>query len=136
MASKSTGVLAISVEKASEKLNLSPLRSENRYSNSIRVAYLPWGYLVRKAIASYLDIDFSELSVGFYITPQTKQAEVFFVEKLENGAGYCNYLSGRKYPDVPFKAIIELLLPNGDIYKHLVSEEHSRECTSSCYDYS
>lgn len=134
VASKSTGVLTISVEKASDKLNLSPLRSENRYSNSIRAAYLSWGYLVRKAIASYLDIDSSELSVGFYITPQTKQAEVFFVEKLENGAGYCNYLSGRKYPDVPFKAIIDPLLPNGDIYKHLVSEEHSRECTSSCYD--
>lgn len=134
VASKSTGVLAISVEKSSEKLNLSPLRSENKFSNSVRAAYLSWGYLVRKAIASYLDIDSSELSVGFYITPKTKQAEVFFVEKLENGAGYCNYLSGRKYPDVPLKAIIEPLLPNGDIYEHLVSEEHSMECTSSCYD--
>lgn len=134
VASKSTGVLTLSVDKVSESLNLSPLRSRNRYSHTIRSAFISWGYLVRKAVASYLDIDSSELSVGFYITPQTKQAEVFFVERLENGAGYCNYLSGRKYPDVPQKAIINPLLPGGDIYSHLVSEDHANECATSCYD--
>lgn len=134
VASKSTGVLTLSVDKVTDSLNLSPLRSRNRYSHTIRSAFISWGYLVRKAVASYLDIDSSELSVGFYITPQTKQAEVFFVERLENGAGYCNYLSGRKYPDVPQKAIIDPLLPGGDIYAHLVSEDHANECATSCYD--
>ena len=134
VASKSTGVLTLSVDQFSDNLNLSPLKSRNRYSHTIRSAFISWGYLVRKAVASYLDIDSSELSVGFYITPQTKQAEVFFVERLENGAGYCNYLSGRKYPDVPQKAIINPLLPGGDIYEHLVSEEHASECATSCYD--
>lgn len=134
VASKSTGVLTLSVDQFSDNLNLSPLKSRNRYSHTIRSAFISWGYLVRKAVASYLDIDSSELSVGFYITPQTKQAEVFFVERLENGAGYCNYLSGRKYPDVPLKAIINPLLPGGDIYEHLVSEEHANECATSCYD--
>lgn len=134
VASKSTGVLTLSIDKASYNLNLSPLRSRNKYSHNVRSAFLSWGYLVRKAVASYLDIDSSELSVGFYITPQTKQAEVFFVEKLENGAGYCNYLSGRRYKDVPLKAIISPLLPGGDIYEHLVSEDHLKECASSCYD--
>ena len=41
---------------------------------------------------------------------------MFFVEKLESGAGYCNYLSGRRYSDVPLKAIIEPLVKGGDIY--------------------
>ena len=89
---------------------------------------------MRKAVASYLDIDSSELSVGYYITPGTKKAEVFFVEKLENGAGYCNFLSGRRYPNVPQKAIIDPLLPGGDIYEQLVSDEHASECSTSCYD--
>ena len=134
VASKSTGVLTLSVDTAPEYLNLSPLRTRNMNSHAVRSAYLSWGYLVRKAVASYLDIDSSELNVGFYITPKTKQAEVFFVERLENGAGYCNYLSGRKFPDVPLKAIIKPLLPGGDIYEHLISDDHANECTTSCYD--
>jgi Lhr-like helicase len=134
VASKSTGVLTLSVTKVPSVLNLSPLRSQNEYSHFIRSAFISWGYLVRKAVASYLDIDSSELSVGYYITPGTKKAEVFFVEKLENGAGYCNFLSGRRYPDVPQKAIIDPLLPGGNIYEHLVSDEHANECSTSCYD--
>ena len=87
VASKSTGVLSLSITQVPSMLNLSPLRSQNEYSHFIRSAFISWGYLVRKAVASYLDIDSSELSVGYYITPKTKRAEVFFVEKLENGAG-------------------------------------------------
>ena len=149
VASKTTGVLTLSVTQAPGMLNLSPLRSQNEYSHFIRSAFISWGYLVRKAVASYLDIDSSELNVGYYITPGTKKAEVFFVEKLENGAGYCNYFNGspyvencngtyafkgRRYPDVPQKAILDPLLPGGDIYEHLVSDEHSSECSTSCYD--
>lgn len=134
VASKSTGVLTLSLTQVPSALNLSPLRSQNEYSHFIRSAFMSWGYLVRKAVASYLDIDSSELSVGYYITPGTQKAEVFFVEKLENGAGYCNYLSGRRYANVPQKAIIDPLLPGGDIYEHLVSTEHASECSSSCYD--
>jgi len=134
VASKSTGVLTLTIKNTPEGLNLSPLHSLNRNSHYIRSAFISWGYLVRKGVASYLDIDSSELSVGFYITPITRQAEVFFVEKLENGAGYCNYLSGRRYPEVPDEAILDPLLPGGDIYGHLVSEEHASECASSCYD--
>lgn len=134
VASKSTGVLTLSVTQVPSKLNMSPLRSRNDYSHLIRSAFISWGYLVRKAVASYLDIDSSELSVGYYITPGTKKAEVFFVEKLENGAGYCNFLSGRRYPNVPQKAILDPLLPGGDIYEQLVSDEHASECSTSCYD--
>lgn len=134
VSSKMTGVLTLAIDEVSPNLNLSPLHTHNSNSRLIRSAYMSWGYLVRKAIASYLDIDSSELSVGFYISPMTQKAEIFFVEKLENGAGYCNFLSGRKYKEIPKKAIIDPLNLGGDIYEQLVSEEHAGECASSCYD--
>ena len=134
VSSKTTGVLTLSIAKVSDDLCLSPLNSENSNSHAVRAAFLSWGYLVRKSVSYFLDIDSSELTVGFYITPQTKKAEIFFVEQLENGAGYCNYLSGRRYKDVPLKAIIMPLVENGEIYNSLTSNNHQEGCTSSCYD--
>lgn len=134
VSSKSTGILTLSVNQATDNLCLSPLNDENPNSFAVRAAFISWGYLIRKAVASYLDIDSSELSVGFYITPADKKAEVFFVEKLENGAGYCNYLSGRRYANVPYEAIIKPLLPGGETYEQLVSDNHKDGCSSSCYD--
>ena len=134
VSSKTTGVLTLSIAKVSDDICLSPLNSENPNSHAVRAAFLSWGYLVRKSVSYFLDIDSSELTVGFYITPQTKKAEIFFVEQLENGAGYCNYLSGRRYKDVPLKAIITPLIEDGEIYNLLTSNNHQEGCTSSCYD--
>lgn len=134
VASKTTGVLTLSVDKTSKNVNLSPIFATNVNSYAVRAAFLSWGYLARKAISSYLDIDSSELNVGFYIVPHTKKAEIFFVENLENGAGYCNFLSGRRYTNVPMEAIVTPLAEGGEIYNQLTSEEHQSGCTSSCYD--
>ena len=134
VSSKNTGVLTLSIAMIPDSICLSPLNNENSNSHAVRAAFLSWGYLVRKSISYFLDIDSSELNVGFYISPQTKKAEIFFVEQLENGAGYCNYLSGRRYKDIPFKAIIMPLIENGVIYKHLTSCNHQEGCISSCYD--
>lgn len=134
VSSKTTGVLTLSISEIPEDLNLSPLNRENVNSHAVRAAFLSWGYLVRKSVSHYLDIDSSELTVGFYITPQTKKAEIFFVEQLENGAGYCNYLSGRRYKNIPKKAIIQPLIEKGEIFKKLTSHDHENGCTSSCYD--
>ena len=135
VSTKTTGVLALSIIDCPEMLNLSPLVRDNpKNSAAIRSGYLSWGYLTRKAISDYLDIDTTELSVGFNITPQEKHAETFFVEKLENGAGYCNYLSGREYPNVPYEAFIKPLIKGGSLYDHLVNSNHGKDCISSCYD--
>lgn len=134
VATKTTGVLTLSVDKVSPSICLSPIIEENPNSYAVRASFLSWGYLVRKAISSYLDIDSSELNIGFYIVPQTKKAEIFIVENLENGAGYCNYLSGRRYKNVPMEAIIEPLSEGGEIYNQLTKHEHLFGCTSSCYD--
>lgn len=132
--SKTTGILTLSIAKVREDICLSPVINDNAYSYAVRAAFLSWGYLVRKAISSYLDIDSSELNVGFYIVPSTKRAEVFLVEKLENGAGYCNYLSGKKYHEVPELAIVNPLIEGGATYEQLTSKNHEDGCTSSCYD--
>lgn len=134
VSSKSTGVLTLTIANIPDNICLSPIREQNINNFAVRAAFLSWGYLVRKAISSYLDIDTSELNVGFYISPLTQKAEVFFVEKLENGAGYCNYLSGRRYPNIPKEAIIRPLIKGGNIYEQLVSDDHRHGCTSSCYD--
>ena len=135
VSTKTTGVLALSIIDCPEMLNLSPLVKDNPHNyNAIRSGFLSWGYLTRKAISDFLDIDSSELAVGFNITPQEKRAETFFVEKLENGAGYCNYLSGREYPNVPYDAFIKPLIKGGTLYNHLVKSDHGKDCLSSCYD--
>ena len=133
VSSKTTGVLTISIQQVREDLCLSPIVN-GELNFAVKAAFLSWGYLVRKAVASYLDIDSSELNVGFYIAPGGQKAEAFFVESLENGAGYCNYLSGRKYPKVPYQAIISPLIEGGEVYEQLTSKEHEEGCTSSCYD--
>ena len=56
------------------------------------------------------------------------------MEQLENGAGYCNYLSGRRYSDVPLNAILLPLIKGGTIYEQLLKDDHKHGCTSSCYD--
>lgn len=134
VSSKSTGVLAMSIKEVRDDISLDPVKEHNPNSHAVRAAFLSWGYLVRKSISSYLDIDASELNVGYFISPATHKAEVFFVEKLENGAGYCNFLSGRRYKEIPLKAIVEPLTKSGTIYSFLCDEKHMNECTSSCYD--
>lgn len=134
VSSKSTGVLTISIKNVPEDICLDPIRENNANSHAVRAAFLSWGYLMRKSISSYLDIDASELTVGYFISPATHKAEVFFVEKLENGAGYCNFLSGRRYADIPLKAIVKPLTKGGAIYELLCEDKHMNECTSSCYD--
>lgn len=134
VSSKTTGVLTLTVDMIPDYICLNPINQLNPNSYAVRAAFLSWGFLVRKAISSYLDIDSSELTVGYYISPKNQLAEIFFVEKLENGAGYCNYLSGRKYTDIPLKAILSPLIEGGNIYEQLTSSTHSNDCISSCYD--
>lgn len=130
--SKTTGVLTLSILDTPETVCLDSLSNNNWYA--IKAAFLSWGYLVRRAVASYLDIETSELSVGFHISTITHKPEVFIVERLENGSGYCNYLSGKKYKEVPYEAIIEPLIKGGSLYNILCDSSHQKNCTSSCYD--
>ena len=134
VSSKTTGVMAISLENIDENINIDPIDNDN--SHAVKAAFLSWGYLVRRSIASFLDIDAQELSVGFNIYGRSSAPEVFFVEKLDNGAGYCNYLTNCNYlksGDIVNNAIIEPLVEGGQEYDRLTTKDHLR-CSSSCYD--
>jgi DEAD/DEAH box helicase domain-containing protein len=135
IASKTTGILTAALDinnlLNNEKLDLNPLNHNKFYT--IKAAYLSWGYLMRKAACDYMDIESSELDLGFHIT-KNKHGEIFFAEKLENGSGYCNYLSGRIYPEIPREALVIPITKEGDLYKMLVDENHSQNCDSSCYE--
>ena len=131
--SKSTGILTIAFEHEPNGICLNPL-TENKNYYAVKAAFLSWGYLVRRSVAGYLDIDTSELSIGYHISSITHKPEIFIVERLENGSGYCNYLSGRKYANVPLEAIVAPLIKDGTIYNLLCASSHMSNCTSSCYD--
>lgn len=131
--SKSTGVMTLTFTDIPESICLNPL-VENKNYYAVRAAFLSWGYLLRRSVASYLDIDASELSIGYHVSSITHKPEIFIVERLENGSGYCNFLSGRKYKNVPFEAIIKPLIEGGTLYKFLCSPSHLENCMSSCYD--
>ena len=134
IASKTTGVLTANIKAKNDKLDLSPLHSNQKNNQAIQGAFISWGYLLQKAVCDFLDIETNEIEVGFHINKE-QSGEVFLVERLENGAGYCNYLSGRIHKDVPYKALIEPFLPESKLYKFLTdSEKHLSQCTSSCYD--
>ena len=132
--SKNTGVLTLSVNSVSSELCLDPVESDCFFE--IKAAFLSWGYLIRRSVSSYLDIEADEINVGYNIHNDGSRhmPEIFLVERLENGAGYCNYLSGRRYSKVPFEAIVEPVVEGGALYKELVAPNHSLECIGSCYD--
>lgn len=131
--SKSTGVMTLTFTDIPKSVSLNPL-VENKNYYAVRAAFLSWGYLLRRSIASYLDIDTAELNIGYNVSSITHKPEIFIVERLENGSGYCNFLSGRKYRNVPFEAIVKPLIEGGELYEFLCSPSHLGNCMSSCYD--
>jgi DEAD/DEAH box helicase domain-containing protein len=134
IASKTTGVLTANIKSINEKLDLSVLPNNEKNYQAIQAAYISWGYLLQKAVCDFLDIETNEIEVGFRINKESK-GEVFIVERLENGAGYCNYLSGRIYKEVPYKALIEPFMKESKFFKFLTDpDNHLIQCSSSCYD--
>jgi Lhr-like helicase len=132
IASKTTGVLALGLKYTRFEVDLDPLRDDFT-GDLVKAAFRSWGYLLRKAICSYLEIEANEIDVGFHVN-EGKEGEVFLVERLENGAGYCTHLSGIRDINIPNEALIKPLLIGGEIYNLLNSEKHGSECSHSCYD--
>lgn len=133
VSSKTTGVLTLTLDNLTDNINISPIENDN--AHAVKAAFLSWGYLIRRSISTTLDIDSNELSVGYNIDAITNKPEVFLVEKLDNGAGYCNYLSNldNKNPEIPQNSMLLPLVENGTEYKRLVFTSHLN-CNSSCYD--
>ncbi|MBA4411163.1 MAG: hypothetical protein C0397_17315 [Odoribacter sp.] len=132
IASKTTGILTASINATNASINISPLK-DNPNNLAVQSAFISWGFLIRMSVCDLLDIESNEVIVDFRIN--NGKGEIYIVESLENGAGYCNYLSGRIHDNVPEDALIKPLLEGGTIYKDfLLKEKHLAECNSSCYD--
>lgn len=135
LVSKVTGVLQISINQTNPNINIVPNFSDFDQKECLRGAFLSWAFLLRTSITDYLEIDTKELIADCYFTMDDEKAipAIFFTEKLANGAGYVSRiceLSSEKQKEI----LLKPLLPNGDIYKHLVSENHMENCDASCYD--
>lgn len=133
IASKTTGVLTVRINNHSSKLNLNSLPENSDNYREVRAAFISWGYLLQRAICDFLDIENSEIEVGFQVNEQ-KSGEIFFVERLENGAGYCSYLSGQIDKTIPSQALISPFTKGERLYDFYTSDEHQKNCQSSCYD--
>jgi DEAD/DEAH box helicase domain-containing protein len=131
---KCTELLHLRLRRWPEGLDLSPLGGPA--SLYARAAYYSWGHLVRLAACDHLDVEPRELEVN--IRPVIDEDgspvfEVFLMDTLENGAGYCRHLADG---DVLRDAVLEpLASPVPDsLHRRLIDPAHAENCDSSCYD--
>ncbi len=139
---KITGILEICINYKNNKyIELDYIScSDVARKQVIKGAYLSWGYLLRKSITNKLDIKNDELSVEFFNTKADSSdfgslPGIFMLEKLENGAGYTNYigkLEDSSTNNEKKELLCSALLNGSFIYQELI--QHGKECDSSCYD--
>ncbi len=134
---KVTGILEICIQSSNTEICLDAINPDfgETQCSAIESAFLSWGTLLRKSITNKLDIETTELSCNYFVQKHNGNIHptVYMVEKLENGAGYTSYL-GSTDAQTKKEIFIEPCLPDGEIYKHLIVEQHSENCDLSCYD--
>lgn len=126
---KITEILLVTLKTTHEELSLNISNRDNHLLYA-KAAYYSLGFVIRKSICHYLDIDPSEISMNIRLINNSKgelNYELFFADVLENGAGYAKHLSENIE-----EALFSSLKPSGNIYKKLI--EHESKCDSSCYD--
>jgi Lhr-like helicase/rubrerythrin len=131
-ARKRTDILLLRLIQQPTRFTLDPL--VNDQAIYARAAYYSLGELVREAACDYLDIQNSELLVNLRPMQTNKigRYELFLVDTLENGAGYCRHLA---QPEIFKKEILSRLTSSeGAIRKMLVAPKHHKNCDSSCLD--
>ena len=93
LSKRKTDVLLAGIKSWPDGLLASPITLEGR------AAWYSFAFWLRIIASAYLDIDPEELQSGTrtYAGDGIPYAEAFLCDKLENGAGYCNFLG---QPDV------------------------------------
>ncbi len=125
---KQTDLLVVGLHDVPTTLNLDPRRVEGR------AALYSFGFLLRRAAASWLDINDWELRVGLRVvrSPQGNVVgQVFLSDALENGAGYCSQFGN--------PAAMEELLHRAanlatDLNDPAFAGNHATRCQTSCPD--
>ena len=131
VARRYTDLLLLRLDHAPDSLDLDPAGANRVY---VAAGWRSFGELIRKAACDYLDIEANELQVNTrpVMFEGRRHCEVFLMDTLENGAGYCRHLaeSERLQRDV-LKPLVD---PNHAFYQKLAGDKHAEQCDTSCYD--
>nr|WP_277925556.1 helicase-related protein [Anabaena catenula] len=97
-----------------------------------RAAWYSFAFWLRVAAASLLDIDTVELQSGFRSLSENNQVigQAFLCDQLENGAGYCQFLSQPQQ----FQTLMDLANINNSnsIANKWLNNAHGNSCDTSC----
>lgn len=124
-----TDVLLVRLADTPPVYELSPF---GRGSVFARAAYHSFGELLRKAACDYLDVEHSELLVNVRPMSTNNRArfELFLLDALENGAGYCRHLSNETV--IRDELLGRLVRPASPLRQAL--DRHAPNCDGSCID--
>lgn len=127
-----TDVLVLGIHSWPPGLKSSPVGDGGL---AVRASIYSFGFLLRRAVATLLDVGEKELHVGMrpvrdpngFITGQ-----VFISDSLENGAGYSSYFGN----PTQIEALLRYVTgqSSNDFYGPLVHPSHAGECQTSCPD--
>jgi len=99
-----------------------------------RAAWYSFSFMLRTAAAALLDVDVQELQAGIRTleVSGTPRGQAFLSDNLENGAGYCRWLT----EDSNFIRLLAAAAntADGDVVANWVHLEHSDRCDTSCND--
>lgn len=97
-----------------------------------RAAHHSFGELLRMAACDYLDVEHSELRVNVrpMNTGESQRFELFLMDALENGAGYCRQLAEEEI--LRDQVLARLVEPSSLLRQTL--EKHAMSCDGSCID--
>jgi ATP-dependent helicase YprA (DUF1998 family) len=122
-----TDVLLVSISDWPQGVFADPTTVEGR------AAWYSFAFWLRLAAGAHLDVDALELQAGFRSLPDATHSVVgqaFLCDQLENGAGYCRFLSD----STAFQKLLAQGEPHtpGSIAAKWIDPQHSAECDTSC----
>jgi Lhr-like helicase len=119
-----TDALLLGIEDPPAGVSLDPRRVEGR------AAWLSFGFFMRQAACTLLDVETGELTVGVYSTGTGSdlRAFAFLADTLENGAGYCTHVGSPE--------MLATLLAGAESLAHELGAhtDAGAICDSSCYE--
>ena len=124
-----TDVLLLRLAASPPGYDLSPFGAGRVYAQA---AYHSFGELLRRAACDYMDVEHSELLVNVRPMSSDDRAryELFLLDALENGAGYCRHLSDA---DVAREELLGALTRPAGRLRQLL-DRHADGCDGSCLD--
>lgn len=132
-AQKITNVITLSPKSPVDGLVLEPFHCNDEgkldfRTQGVRAAYYTLSFIIQRAIASRLDVDPTEIDVVEVLSKAGRLGEVCLADEKINGSGFVADFYNN------FAEYTHRILHGTDVYfKQMLSDEHIKECDSSCY---